>query len=122
MNSFKEINDTHGHLEGDSALILFSDAIKSVITDHAGFAARYGGDEFVWAWTLTNKSTPDALNAEIKEKLEQLGGGVKKDYSLTFCTGYVVCDDPKRSLDSYIKAADEMLYKNKRIFHGIDAE
>lgn len=122
LNSFKEINDTYGHIEGDSALIMFSTAIKGVMSHHAGFAARYGGDEFVWAWTPDNEASPEFVANEIRQGLEALNEEHKAEYSITFCMGYVVCDDPRRSLDSYLKEADEMLYENKRIYHSIDDE
>ena len=49
INKFKAINDTFGHLEGDNAIILLADSIKEAIKLSNGFAARYGGDEFIIA-------------------------------------------------------------------------
>ena len=49
IDKFKTINDTHGHAEGDRALIIVSDALKKVVNRHSmpSFLCRYGGDEFI---------------------------------------------------------------------------
>ena len=49
INDFKKINDTYGHWEGDSALVLLSGSITKVIRKRSMpiFLARYGGDEFI---------------------------------------------------------------------------
>jgi len=49
IDKFKIINDTHGHAEGDRALITVSDALKKVVNRHSmpSFLCRYGGDEFI---------------------------------------------------------------------------
>lgn len=45
FDSFKQYNDTYGHLAGDDILRKISNVLLSVENDHI-FAARYGGDEF----------------------------------------------------------------------------
>jgi diguanylate cyclase (GGDEF)-like protein len=46
LNSFKSINDKHGHLAGDDLLRQFSAELKA--QSRAGdYASRWGGDEFV---------------------------------------------------------------------------
>ncbi len=50
LDKFKQLNDTHGHDEGDKALKLFSEIMIGVLDDVVRkddvFAARKGGDEF----------------------------------------------------------------------------
>ena len=119
INSFKQINDSYGHAEGDEALIMVSNAIKAVISVHKGFAARYGGDEFIWVWRCTDagKTAPDTLICEIEERLKEICGEAKKPYALSFSAGYVCCTDPQRSVYAYIKEADERMYERKKEFH-----
>ena len=47
IDSFKKINDTHGHYFGDCVLQKVSDCLKGCIREDQDIAARYGGDEFV---------------------------------------------------------------------------
>ncbi|WP_235948830.1 sensor domain-containing diguanylate cyclase [Paenibacillus glycinis] len=44
IDHFKRVNDTYGHLIGDSILVIVSDAIRSCIRD-TDIAARWGGEE-----------------------------------------------------------------------------
>ena len=44
IDNFKEINDNHGHVEGDKVLSYFGEKLKSSFEDHV--VCRYGGEEF----------------------------------------------------------------------------
>lgn len=120
INSFKEINDTYGHAEGDAVLILFSSVIKKVISARAGFASRYGGDEFILAWhpQKETEDDPEILLQEIRDRFDEVCRQVDKPYDLTFSCGFVRCADPQKSVATYIKEADELMYRNKRAFHA----
>lgn len=45
IDDFKIINDTHGHLMGDKAILVLSETITEAL-DGRGIAGRFGGDEF----------------------------------------------------------------------------
>ncbi len=114
LNNFKKINDTYGHAVGDEALILCSQALKRAADRYGGFAARYGGDEFLLS-RQPDKDTeadPDALTAEVNDHLRELS--CDKPYKLAITIGYVCCTDPKEPLISYIRQADAMLYRRKK--------
>ena len=120
INSFKEINDTYGHAEGDAVLILFSSVLKKVVSAKSGFASRYGGDEFVLAWRPQRETgdDPEVLLQEIRDRFSEMCKQVDKPYDLTFSCGFVRCVDPQKTVDAYIKEADELMYRNKRAFHA----
>ena len=46
IDNFKNINDTYGHLFGDTVIATVADVIKKVIGEH-GVVGRVGGDEFL---------------------------------------------------------------------------
>ena len=113
LNSFKKINDTYGHVVGDEALTLSSRALKHTISQYNGFAARYGGDEFLLSCQPLKEKVfdPEMLIADINMKLEDLSKG--KPYRLVMTMGYVCCTDPKETLSNYLRQADSMLYQRK---------
>jgi diguanylate cyclase (GGDEF)-like protein len=114
LNDFKKINDIYGHAVGDEALVLCSRALKQTIDRYGGFAARYGGDEFLLSWQpdKDTEADPDALTRDVNTFLQELSRD--KPYKLVMTAGHVCCTNPKESLISYIRQADSMLYQRKR--------
>lgn len=119
INSFKKINDSYGHNEGDSALIILASSLKEIVGSVKGFTARYGGDEFIIA--VKN----NAKDYDVNEIIHKLGERVKekcieekKPYELSIASGYIKCTDPKVSVDEYIRIADELLYKQKESLYN----
>ena len=47
LDHFKNVNDRHGHVTGSRVLRQVAGLIEKAARREAGFAARYGGDEFV---------------------------------------------------------------------------
>ena len=115
LNGFKKINDTYGHIEGDDALIRCSLALKRTIGKYNGFAARFGGDEFLMTWQPAKSgdpgADPEALIRDLAVLLSEQSEG--KPYQLAMTVGYAICTDPKVSLNDYIRQADQMLYERK---------
>jgi diguanylate cyclase (GGDEF)-like protein len=46
LDHFKSLNDTHGHLAGDAALMEVAAAMRAVVSNDEGLCCRWGGDEF----------------------------------------------------------------------------
>ncbi len=114
LNNFKKINDTFGHAVGDEALILCSQALKRTIGKYGGFAARYGGDEFLMSWQpdMDKEPDPEAIITDVNTLLQELSK--ETPYQLVMTMGYACCTDTKEPLISYIRQADSMLYQRKR--------
>ncbi|MEK7389395.1 MAG: diguanylate cyclase, partial [Elusimicrobiota bacterium] len=47
LDGFKQVNDTHGHLEGDRTLKAFAAAVGESVRREVDASFRYGGDEFI---------------------------------------------------------------------------
>ena len=54
LDKFKQLNDLHGHAAGDQHLIDIATIIKSTLRHDGDFAARIGGDEFIFVLANTN--------------------------------------------------------------------
>ena len=113
MDGLKGINDIYGHQEGDYAIQCLAEALRKE-TEPGGICARYGGDEFSFAF-LAEKSFRPALG-EIRSRLETAAREISgpKKYQICASLGAFSCpvsDLP--SLDEILAEADRALYADK---------
>jgi len=69
LDNFKQINDTFGHHTGDIVLQKFSEILKSSIRE-IDFAARFGGEEFVYLLVNTDIENAVKVTERIRKSLE----------------------------------------------------
>ncbi len=114
VNKFKKINDVYGHIEGDSALIRCSNALKLANRDTNNFIGRYGGDEFILISDLQNDGEAELLCEKIRKVLQLICIEDKVEYDLSFSFGYVSYKKEMKTIQSFIAAADQKLYEAKK--------
>ncbi len=117
VNDFKKINDTYGHWEGDSALILLSSAITHVIRKRNMpiFLARYGGDEFILIVHPADEAELDILIDNIRASIIEKCDKENKPYRMKIGIGFDKLE--KGESDAFsksLKRADEKMYENKK--------
>ncbi len=112
-NKFKLINDTYGHIEGDSAIICISQVVEQVAFKNGIFCARYGGDEFLMLKAGKCHFDRASIGNEINNELKQLCSDQKKAYTLSVSVGFYTSTDSNETPDTVIKMADEKLYEAK---------
>jgi diguanylate cyclase (GGDEF)-like protein len=115
FDDFKTINDTYGHLTGDTVLEVFSTMSKEEIRK-SDFFGRYGGEEFVFIFANT-----DLLQAvEILQRVYmRFKGYLQKDInrSLTLSCGMSLInqkDSVYANGTELIGHIDKLLYKAKQ--------
>ena len=116
INDFKKINDTYGHSEGDSALVILSGAITSVIRNHHMpiFLARYGGDEFILIVRPVEESEMDALIADLRESIVKKCEDENKPYRISIGIGMdKLLRSEEDAFAKSLKRADDKMYENK---------
>lgn len=69
IDLFKEFNDNYGHNEGDKVLIAVANVINSVVSHTRDFAARWGGEEFIFASFNTNEEYIGTVAELIRQKV-----------------------------------------------------
>ncbi|MFN0118554.1 MAG: GGDEF domain-containing protein [Elusimicrobiota bacterium] len=115
VDSFKQINDTHGHLLGDRVLEFLAQTIK-VNTRRIDLAARYAGDEFVMllpeiteqeAWLMAER-----LTSALKKTALPTSSGQSIHVSVTL--GISMYTSDARTGRDLIEAADRALYWAKK--------
>ena len=115
IDEFKRFNDTYGHLAGDQALSATAKVLERSAVVTGGFAARFGGEEFLWVDTLHTHEETAAILTKIQSDLARqniLYANVPTGY-LTISIGYAE-KQPEESLEALLKRADEALYEAKR--------
>ena len=111
IDLFKRINDTYGHECGDVVLKKVSYTLKQHMW-HQGFAARWGGEEFLLVFENTDLETAREQLDQLMDKIRKLDTLYEgKHVRLTMTFG-LVCD-PAEDIHTLLKNADEKLYIGK---------
>jgi diguanylate cyclase (GGDEF)-like protein len=112
LDTFKEINDRHGHNMGDRFLRETSEAIQRSLRG-SDIACRWGGDEFCVLLPQTDieaaRSTAERIRKGIEEVSPSLGG-VRATASVGVATYPTDFDG---SVEDLVKRADQALYRAK---------
>ena len=118
INKMKEINDVHGHLQGDKAIRIVANVIKGVVP-FGWKAVRYGGDEYVVIGQYDATVDIDAIKNDIIEKSGRVSEDLNNPFRLSVSVGYVVIDSENDlGNEEYFRMADEAMYEMKRKAHG----
>lgn len=116
IDSFKQVNDRFGHLEGDRALTDVAYAVQRSCESllPRAFMCRYGGDEFLVIARDCNRTTMNLLAAQIYQRLERKNREEQYPYRLSVSIGIAdgVCSEPE-DMDRLLREADETMYHTK---------
>ena len=110
LDDFKDINDRHGHPEGDQTLRDIAAAMR-IFSRRTDKVARLGGDEF--AVILPDTSEEGAMHI-----LSRIRAGFQSSQSsdrpaVTGSIGCVTFLTPPASVDEAVRAADKLMYEVK---------
>jgi diguanylate cyclase (GGDEF)-like protein len=113
LDTFKEINDRHGHNTGDRFLRMTADAIRRSLRG-PDIACRWGGDEFCVLLPQTHVEAAQATAERIRREIAALSStlpGIQATASVGIST---YPSDFEGSLDDLVRRADQALYRAKR--------
>lgn len=113
VDAFKDINDKHGHLVGDSALLSIAALCKEELrtTDHA---ARFGGDEFVILMPHTQSKDASLIIERVRQRIAESMRSRGIVDAGTISGGFSELTVGDASYEDVIHRADQALYKAKR--------
>jgi diguanylate cyclase (GGDEF)-like protein/PAS domain S-box-containing protein len=118
IDFFKNYNDLHGHLTGDSCLQKIAHTIRDSLRRAGNFAARYGGEEFAVILPDTDAEGAHLFAESLREKVENLNiehKDSKAGKNVTLSLGVSTTVPEKDSTqDKLISMADKALYKAKQ--------
>lgn len=113
IDFFKSINDTYGHEGGDYVLVEIASFFKDCMVPY-GFAARWGGEEFLLVFDKCTSKTAGTALEEIRNKVEKHELTYhQKTFHITATIGAVTTPETI-DLDELFRQADEKLYTGKQ--------
>ncbi len=128
VDHFKLYNDTYGHPEGDACLSRLGATLSGIAMSAAGFAGRYGGEEFCLLLPNTEAGRALEIGETVRTEVAALAlpHATSSHQYVTVSVG-VACAEPNVQLAvaDLIEAADAALYaakhrgRNNVVAHGI---
>ncbi len=115
VNDFKNVNDTYGHAEGDSALVIIAKALLKAVKSRTIplFLGRYGGDEFVLIAHPVKEEELTELLDHVRDNIFSMCKSENKPYLLTIGIGYDEMLGEEDTFQKCMQRADDKLYINK---------
>ncbi len=128
LDYFKRVNDLHGHQAGSHLLRQVATLLQTAADDAGGFAARYGGDEFVLVLPGTDIDQAfgraERLRTDVASTLFSSGPGAESRplvsltcsigaASLLRLPGTVTGGDSEESATRLLRQADDAMYAAK---------
>jgi diguanylate cyclase (GGDEF)-like protein len=113
LDGFKQVDDIHGHAEGDAALRRAASILRSVFRD-SDIIARLGGDEFV-VLALDCGEMRAEIVRRIEAAIDAHNASAARPYSLSMSLGIAQFDPfAPIALDALMAESDTNLYEAKR--------
>jgi diguanylate cyclase (GGDEF)-like protein len=116
LDHFKLVNDTHGHLAGDTVLVGLADILINS-TRQEDLFARYGGEEFALLCRGTTAPVSFSIANRIRRMMEQaILVPELPDMRVTLSAGVAgIPDAAIGTSQELIEAADRALYRAKEL-------
>jgi diguanylate cyclase (GGDEF)-like protein len=112
VHKLKEVNDRHGHLQGDQILQLAAATLRKTLRA-SDFAFRIGGDEFALLLPQTDTEQANTLCRRVRTQYEGDIHSLKLDPSVTLDFGIAVLPVDGDQKSELMGTADERLYQLK---------
>jgi diguanylate cyclase (GGDEF)-like protein len=117
LHKLKEVNDRHGHLQGDQVLQLAATTLRKTLRA-SDFAFRIGGDEFALLLPQTDPEQAITLCRRVRAQYEAEIHPLKLDLSVTLDFGAAVYPQDGDQKGALLSLADERLYQLKHAGRG----
>lgn len=113
LDNFKQVNDVHGHKEGDKLLVAVSSIMRDRIRQ-VDTLSRWGGDEFVLLLPGMNSSSDLRRIAEnLVHRMDEEVRSFNLESMVTFSIGGAMFPDDADGIESLLAQADKALYYAK---------
>ena len=115
LDGFKQINDEHGHAEGDRALVEMAQCLLRAFRD-SDVVARLGGDEFCVLLTDAGEGELKAPIERLECEVEVANGAAERVWQLSYSIGEAALEAGSGlTIESLLGLADASMYQNRRM-------
>jgi diguanylate cyclase (GGDEF)-like protein len=113
VDDFKQVNDTHGHPEGDAALRRLARVLRDSLRS-SDLAGRMGGDEFAACLVESGEEAAGRFASRLVDRIDELvaNGDLPDGFSVS--AGVAHFPSEAADADALFRRADERLYAAKR--------
>jgi diguanylate cyclase (GGDEF)-like protein len=112
LHKLKDVNDRHGHLQGDQALQLAAATLRKTLRA-SDFAFRIGGDEFALLLPQTDPEQAITLCRRVRTQYETDIHPLKMEVDVTLDFGVAVHPQDGDQKSALLGLADQRLYQLK---------
>ncbi|MFA7383655.1 MAG: diguanylate cyclase [Desulfurivibrionaceae bacterium] len=114
LDNFKQINDAHGHLAGDTVLREIAARLRRLLRD-SDTVARMGGDEFVVILQdISGKAAVEEVTKKIIDSLAEPIFFSDTHFTVTASVGISIYPDDDKQIDALLQKADKAMYQAKK--------
>lgn len=112
LHRLKELNDRHGHLQGDQILQLTAATLRKNLRA-SDFAFRIGGDEFALLLPQADPEQAAVLCDRLRTHFESETAPLELDVPVTIDYGIAVHPQDGDAKENLLRVADKRLYEHK---------
>ena len=117
VDRFKQLNDTHGHQQGDQTLCEVADVLKTSVRP-SDFVIRYGGDEFLVILIDAADPMVKQIAERIRSRIAGLASSRNDQAPTVSCSiGALICDPSGRkhpTCETILHEVDGAMYQAKK--------
>jgi two-component system, cell cycle response regulator len=114
LDDLKKINDTHGHVEGNRALVVAANILRASFRQ-SDIIARIGGDEFCVLMTDAAQDSEGQVRKRLQQRVDMTNSLSTWPFHVSFSIGIVdvptTCQPP---IDELLHLADAQMYEEKK--------
>jgi diguanylate cyclase (GGDEF)-like protein len=112
LDGFKQVNDRHGHLEGDRLLAEIGRCLLEEVRGEDS-VFRQGGDEFAVIVPEVDAEEAGEVAKRLRGRVARRGFGSDEARPLTAATGFAMYPADGRTADELLGVADSDLFSSK---------
>lgn len=114
LDDLKLINDSYGHLEGNRALVVTANVLRTCFRQ-SDILARLGGDEFCVLMTDAGEDSAQQVRKRLLQRTDFINALSSWRFRLSLSVGIAEVPAVRQpSLDQLLRIADAQMYEEKR--------